>query len=154
MKKMISVLVAVSVVLLSLLLPVYAGTMNPANTSGSMKISTTRAEEIEISFPANVSIPWNTTGEYDIGEISAEKMVIAPDKKVVVTIDSQNNSKFVGSNGNIPYVLGGADAVEFTEINDNSVFQLTVSVEQRDWDNANAGEYKDILTFTMEYVNQ
>jgi hypothetical protein len=154
MKKMISVLVAVSVVLLSFLLPVHAGTMNPTTTSGSMEISTTRVEEIEISFPANVSIPWNTTGQYDIGEISAEKMVIAPNKKVVVTITSQNNSKFVGDNGNIPYVLGVADAVEFTELNDNSVFPLKVSVAQRDWDNANAGGYKDVLTFTMEYVNK
>lgn len=154
MKKMISMLVAVSVVLLSLLLPVHAGTMNSTNTTGSMEISTVRPEEIEVSFPANVSIPWNTTGEYDIGEISAEKMVIAPDKKVVINIASQNNSKFVGGNGNIPYVLGVDDAVEFTELNDSSVFPLTVSVEQRDWDNANAGEYKDILTFTMEYVNK
>ncbi len=154
MKKFISTFLVFTVVTLSLLLPTYAETLNQAQTSGSMEINTTRMEEIEVSFPADISVPWNTQGNFDIGEISAEKIVISPTKKVVITVASQNNLKFLSDGGEIPYTLGGADSIEFAETNVLSAYPLTVSVLQADWDKAPAGEYGDVLTFTLEYVNK
>lgn len=154
MKKMTSVLVAATVVMLSCLLPVSAGTLSPSETSGSMVISAERTEAIEVAYPADVDIPYGTEGEYAIGEISATQMVTAYDKKVTVAVASQNDYALVSDGGSIPYTLSGADAIEFTEVNDTSVFPLTVSVTQADWEAAPAGDYSDVLTFTLAYVNQ
>lgn len=154
MKKMISVLAAATVVMLSCLLPVTAGTLSPSETSGTMVINTERTEAIEVAYPADVVIPYGTEGEYAIGEISATQMVIAYDKKVTISVASENDCAFVSDGGNIPYTLSGADAVEFTEVNDTSVFPLAVTVAQEDWEAAPAGDYSDVLTFTLAYVNQ
>lgn len=154
MKKFLSVLVAVTVIALSCLLPVSAGTVTPSEPIGGSEISATRTEDIAVTYPADIVIPWNTEGDFEIGTISAEKMVIAIDKKVVIYVVSQNDCALVGDGGSIPYTLGGADAVEFTVVNDDSVFPLTVNVAKEDWDAANAGDYSDILTFTLDYVTK
>lgn len=153
MKKFLSVLVAVTLSVSCFAFSVFAGTTSSEDL-GSMEIKTERAEEISVSFPADTSVPWNTPGDYEVGKVSADKMVIAPDKKVVITVSSKNALNFVNDDGKIPYVLGGADAIAFTELHDSSEFPLTVNVAQADWDKAPAGEYGDILTFTLEYVNK
>lgn len=154
MKKFISVLVAVTVVALSCLLPVSAGTITPSQTSGGAEIYTERTENIVVTYPADIEIPWNTKGDFEIGKISAENMVIAADKKVVITVESQNDCALAGDGGNIPYTLGGADAIEFTAVNDATVFPLTVNVSEEAWNVAPAGDYSDILTFTLTYIEK
>lgn len=153
MKKFISVLVAATFVMLSCLLTVSAGTLSPTEKTGSMVISTERTEDIAVTYPADVNIPYGSEGDYAIGEISAATMVIAPNKKVTITVASENDYAFVSGGGKIPYTLGGANAIEFTEVNDSSVFPLTVSVSKADWNAATAGEYRDVLTFTLAYEN-
>lgn len=154
MKKFLSVLVAVTVLSLSCLLSASAGTLSPPQVSGETEIYTERTEDIAVMYPADVGIPWNTEGDFEIGAISAETMVIAPNKKVVISVASQNDCSLVGDGGYIPYTLGGAGGVEFTVVNDDSVFPLTVNIAKEDWNKASAGDYSDILTFTLDYVEK
>ena len=153
MKKFISVLVAATVVILSCLFTVSAGTLSPATTSGSMEISAERSELIEIAYPADIEIPYGESN-FTLGEISASKMIIALDKKVTISVASENDCALVSDGGKIPYTLSGADSIEFTRVNDTSVFPLAVSVTEADWEAATAGEYNDTLTFTLAYVNK
>ncbi len=154
MKKFLSVLIAVTVVTLSCLLPVSASTLTPEAASGSMQITAERTEEIEVSYPADIFIPYGTEGDFSIGSIGASKMVIALDKKVTISVTSKNGNALLSDGGKIPYKLGGAEAIEFTEVNDADVFPLTVAVTQADWEAAPAGDFSDTLTFTLAYVNQ
>ncbi|MCH5190673.1 MAG: hypothetical protein J1F23_00770 [Oscillospiraceae bacterium] len=154
MKKFLSVLVAVTVIALSCLLPVSAGTATPSEPTGGSEIYAERTEDISVTYPADVEIPWNTEGDFEIGTIYAERMVIAAHKKVVISVTSQNDCALVGDGGSIPYTLGGADAIEFTVVNDTTVFPLNVNVAKEDWNAAPAGDYSDILTFTLSYVEK
>lgn len=156
MKKFLAVLVAAVTVAVSCsLLPAFAtNTLAPPQSTGTMEISAVRTEAISVKIPADASIPWNTQGDYAIGEVSAPQMVIAPDKKVVISLSSLNGFNFKSEDYGLPYLLKGADSIQFTDVNDSSVFPLSVNVAQSDWDSAPAGEYDDILTFTLEYVNK
>ena len=123
--------------------------------SQSMEISTsTDTPEYELSFPADIEIPWQSNTAL-IGQVKAEKMLIEPDKKVAVTISSQNDF-------NLLNVRDNTKAIEYTLVYDNisffpgdygESFSLSVEIEDGEWLYAASGRHSDILTFTAEYTD-
>lgn len=147
MKKLFSLSLAI-VMLVLCITPAFA-------FSQSMEISTsTDTPEYELSFPADIEIPWQSN-ETVIGQIKAEKMIIEPDKKVAVTVSSQNDFNLVN-------VKDNAKAIQYTLVYDDisffpgdygESFTLTAEIEDKEWLYASSGRHSDILTFTAEYTD-
>lgn len=147
MKKIFSA--GLAVVMLTLCVtPVFAGNQ-------SMEISTKAdAVEYELSYPADIEIPWQTTA-MDIGEVTATKMLIEPDKMVKVSVSSQNEFKLVNeadSEKSIAYSLLVGN-ISFFPGDYGESFTLSVEVEDDEWLYAASGKHSDILTFTAEYTD-
>lgn len=147
MKKIFSA--GLAVVMLTLCVtPVFAGNQ-------SMEISTKADRaEYELSYPADIEIPWQTTA-MDIGEVTATKMLIEPDKMVKVSVSSQNEFKLVNeadSEKTIAYSLLVGN-ISFFPGDYGESFTLSVEVEDDEWLYAASGKHSDILTFTAEYTD-
>lgn len=147
MKKIFSA--GLAVVMLTLCVtPVFAG-------SQSMEISTKADRaEYELTYPADIEIPWQTTA-MDIGEVTATKMLIEPDKMVKVSVSSQNEFKLVNeadSEKSIAYSLLVGN-ISFFPGDYGESFTLSVEVEDDEWLYAASGKHSDILTFTAEYTD-
>lgn len=147
MKKIFSA--GLAVVMLTLCVtPVFAGNQ-------SMEISTKADRaEYELSYPADIEIPWQTTA-MDIGEVTATKMLIEPDKMVKVSVSSQNEFKLVNeadSEKTIAYSLLSGN-ISFFPGDYGESFTLSVEVEENEWLHAASGKHSDILTFTAEYTD-
>lgn len=147
MKKFFSV--GLAIVMLTLCVtPVFAG-------SQSMEISTKADRvEYELTYPADIEIPWQTTA-IDIGEVTATKMLIEPNKMVAVSISSHNDFNLVNeadSTKTIAYSLLSED-ISFFPGDYGESFALTVEVEDNEWLHAASGKHSDILTFTAEYTD-
>lgn len=147
MKKIFSA--GLAVVMLTLCVtPVFAGNQ-------SMEISTKADRaEYELSYPADIEIPWQTTA-MDIGEVTATKMLIEPDKMVKVSVSSQNEFKLVNeadSEKSIAYSLLVGN-ISFFPGDYGESFTLSVEVEDDEWLYAASGKHSDILTFTAEYTD-
>lgn len=83
--------------------------------ASSMQITTHSEVDYQLSYPADVEIPWESP-ETVIGAITAEKMLIEPQKCVAVTVASANDYKLVNvtdAEKSIAYTLSGADAMVF-----------------------------------------
>ena len=147
MKKIFSAGLAV-VILTLCVTPVFAGNQ-------SMEISTKADRaEYELSYPADIEIPWQTTA-IDIGEVTATKMLIEPDKMVKVSVSSQNEFKLVNeadSEKSIAYSLLVGN-ISFFPGDYGESFTLSVEVEDNEWLHAASGKHSDILTFTAEYTD-
>ena len=147
MKKFFSVGLAI-VMLMLCITPVFAG-------GQSMEISTKADRaEYELSYPADIEIPWQTTA-MDIGEVTATKMLIEPDKMVKVSVSSQNEFKLVNeadSEKSIAYSLLVGN-ISFFPGDYGESFTLSVEVEDDEWLYAASGKHSDILTFTAEYTD-
>lgn len=147
MKKIFSAGLAV-VMLMLCITPVFAG-------GQSMEISTKADRaEYELSYPADIEIPWQTTA-MDIGEVTATKMLIEPDKMVKVSVSSQNEFKLVNeadSEKSIAYSLLVGN-ISFFPGDYGESFTLSVEVEDDEWLYAASGKHSDILTFTAEYTD-
>lgn len=147
MKKIFSA--GLAVVMLTLCVtPVFAG-------SQSMEIFTKADRaEYELTYPADIEIPWQTTA-MDIGEVTATKMLIEPDKMVKVSVSSQNEFKLVNeadSEKTIAYSLLVGN-ISFFPGDYGESFTLSVEVEDDEWLYAASGKHSDILTFTAEYTD-
>lgn len=147
MKKFFSVGLAI-VMLMLCITPVFAGNQ-------SMEISTKADRaEYELSYPADIEIPWQTTA-MDIGEVTATKMLIEPDKMVKVSVSSQNEFKLVNeadSEKSIAYSLLVGN-ISFFPGDYGESFTLSVEVVDDEWLYAASGKHSDILTFTAEYTD-
>lgn len=147
MKKLFSVGLAI-VMLVLCVTPVFAA-------GQSMEISTKADRvEYELTYPADIEIPWQTTA-IDIGEVTATKMLIEPDKMVKVSVSSQNNFNLVNeedSEKTIAYSLLVGN-ISFFPGDYGESFTLSVEVEDDEWLYAASGKHSDILTFTAEYTD-
>ncbi len=147
MKKILSVVLAF--VLLSLcVVPCFA-------ESQSMTISTTGIVAYELSYPADIEIPW-LTRTMGIGEIRAVLLSIEPRKAVTVSVSSANNYKLANNadaSKTIAYTLSGIDDIKFLPGDYGKSYGLSVSVTDSQWKQASAGKHTDLLTFTAEYVD-
>ena len=107
-----------------------------------------------MTYPADIEIPWQTTA-IDIGEVTATKMLIEPDKMVKVSVSSQNEFKLVNeadSEKTIAYSLLSGN-ISFFPGDYGESFTLSVEVEENEWLHAASGKHSDILTFTAEYTD-
>lgn len=121
----------------------------------SMEISTKPEVDYILSFPADVEIPW-MTDTMGIGEVKAEKMLIAPSKTVKVSVISENDCKLVNSadsNRTIAYELSGHENIAFLPGDYGRAFPLAVTISQVQWLKAASGKHSDVLTFTIEYTD-
>lgn len=147
MKKVLSVTLA-ALICVVMVLPSFA-------LGQSTEIKTELKEDVyEISYPADTQIPWNTTENFVIGDIEATKMSLSPNKRVSITVSSENGfnlAHVTEAKSKIAYSLLGADQMQFLPGDYGKKFPLSVTVAQDQWDKACAGEYKDILTFNAVY---
>lgn len=122
--------------------------------SGSTKIYTKSEPDYLLSFPADTEIPWESPS-WDIGAVTAKKMLIEPEMCVKVSVSSQNNCNLVNAQDaqrTIAYTLAGADSIVFEPGDYGRSFPLTVNVSADQWAQAASGEHTDLLTFTFAYA--
>ncbi len=157
MKKFASLAVA-SLLIIQLLIPAFAAsaeTKVSSEGSASMKISTSTTAEYTLSFPADITIPWESA-TCNIGEVKAVKMLVEPKMAVLVDVTSQNDFKLIHETSAIPYTLlaAGAQANQFSfgagDI--GKTVPLSVQISPEAWANAASGKHNDKLTFTVHYV--
>lgn len=147
MNKLLSVVLAL-VMLTLCVMPVFAETQ-------SMAISTEGEPAYELSYPADVEIPWSTES-MDIGKIRAVLLNIEPSKAVKVGVSSANDYKLINeqaSSQTIAYTLSGGDNIVFLPGDYGKAFGLSVEIEEDQWKRAASGKHSDFLTFTAEYVD-
>lgn len=146
MKKLLSVVLALMIFTLCVM-PVFA-------ESQSMAISTEGEAGYELSYPADVEIPWETKS-MGIGEIRAVVLNIEPSKAVKVGVSSANDYKLVNEqaiNQTIAYTLSGDENIVFLPGDYGKAFGLSVEIEEEQWNKAASGKHSDFLTFTAEYT--
>lgn len=147
MRKILSVVLAVAILSLCVV-PGFA-------ESQSMTISTVGEVAYEISYPADIVIPW-LTSEMELGNVQAVLLNIEPSKAVKVGVSSTNNYKLVNENAankTIAYTLSGDDNIVFLPGDYGKAYTLSVSVKEAQWNQAAAGKHSDILSFTAEYAD-
>ncbi len=146
MNKLLSVVLALMMLTLCVV-PVVAETQ-------SMAISTEGEAAYELSYPADVEIPWGTE-TMGIGEIRAVLLNIEPSKAVKVGVSSANDYKLVNEqaiNQTIAYTLSGDENIVFLPGDYGKAFGLSVEIEEEQWNKAASGKHSDFLTFTAEYT--
>lgn len=147
MKKVLSVVLAL-VLLLLCTVPCFA-------ESQSMVISTVGVVTYELSYPADIEIPWMTKS-MGIGQVTAVLLNIEPSKAVSVLVSSAYDYKLTNeldASKTIAYNLYGTDDIKFLSGDFGKSFDLSVSVEDNQWKQAASGKHSDLLTFTVEYVD-
>ncbi len=147
MKKILSVVLAITL-LAFCVVPCFA-------ESQSMTISTTGIVAYELSYPADIEIPW-LTRTMEIGEVQAVLLNIEPSKAVTVSVSSAYNYKLANNadaSRTIAYNLSGADDIKFLPGDFGKSYGLSVSVADSQWQQAASGKHSDLLTFTAEYVD-
>ena len=120
-----------------------------------MTISTVGEVIYEISYPADIVIPWQTN-TMGIGRVTAVILNIEPSKVVTVSVSSAYNYKLVNDDDvtkTIAYKLYGGDGIKFLPGDYGKSYDLSVSVADSQWQQAASGKHSDLLTFTAEYVN-
>ncbi len=147
MKKTLSVVLAL-VLLLLCTVPCFA-------EDQSMTISTVGVVAYEISYPADIKIPWdvNTMG---IGFVTAVLLNLEPSKVVKVSVSSAYDYNLVNETDAtkmIKYQLNGADDIEFLPGNFARTYPLSVNIADEQWRQAAPGVHSDLLTFTADYVD-
>lgn len=109
-----------------------------------------------VTIPTNTLVPFNQL-EYDYGKIVVEKALLEEDKCIEVSMDSEG---FLVNQENpdsvIPYRIL-ADGSPFTNqryTQTGEETQLTISIQQEDWNKAAGGAYKTAVTFNISYVDK
>lgn len=115
-----------------------------------------------VSIPANTSVAFSDTTT-DFGSICLDSARLEPDKTVKVTITSDgelNNS--ADNNTVIPYSLTASNGSTEEKVvsgysvmlkNAGDKIDLTINITKNDWNAAAAGNYSDIVNFTIAYVD-
>lgn len=160
MKKIIAVLSAAALVS-AVSVTAFAADVNGSATESrqtDVTVSASISPAYIVSVPANTSVAFNSTTT-DFGSVKLESARLAPKKSVKVSIVSDgtlNNS--ADSTAVIPYRITaddkgvGADyAAIFINAGDKT--DLKINITQADWDAAAAGDYSDIVNFTISYVD-
>lgn len=147
MKKFLSVVFALILVSVCVL-PAFASSMTISTGSGV-------TDDYQLTFPADTNIPWESSS-YALGSVTATVMRLSPDKKVKVSVASDNDYNLVSTasaSSKIAYTLTGADAIVFFAGDYGKDCPLSVSIADAQWQQAASGEHTDVLTFTAELTN-
>lgn len=155
MKKIIAVFLAAAMFTAS---GITAFAIDHPGGSQDTKITTTVAPTFTVSIPVDTAVEFNETSA-SFGSVKLESATLLPDKAVKVTINSDgelNNS--VDSASVIPYSLSDGSAT--VDADYSAVFaaagdkiDLSINIAQSAWDAADAGDYSDVVNFTIAYVD-
>ncbi len=132
-----------------------------ADDNRSAVITTSVDPAYIVTIPSNLDVELNTLNT-DFGALSLDSAHLTPDSAVRITLISDYTLNHVDDDTKIiPYSInqGTADQVgaKFVSADFTTAGQsvdLTVSITQDDWNHAFAGDYKDTVTFLIEFLNK
>ena len=152
MKKVFAVILTVAL-LMSMSVTAFA-----ANTEGGeADITTSIAPTYTVTIPADVNVQFNAT-ETAFGAIEVEASQIHPNKciKVALTSDGKLENS-IDATKVIPYAIKDSEGAAFTSatyLTEGDKTELSIHITANDWNSAYAGEYSDIVIFTVSYVDK
>ena len=148
--------------------PMTAFAANPitesTEQSGKVTISTEIAPAYIVTIPADTKVKFNDTVT-DFGKIELTEARLEPGKVVAVDVYGDFEMKNSADESKTIFydVIGyddmdGTDIPEysfidsdyFTEVKGHSV-RLRIEIDDKEWNNAPAGSYSDVLTFLISY---
>lgn len=117
------------------------------------EITTSIAPTYTVTIPKDVKVTFNETSSV-FGTIKLEKAQIDPDYAVRVELDASGKLKNAADKTRtISYTVNSGDgafsSAEYQNEGDSTA--LTIGITQAAWDAAYAGDYSDIVTFTISY---
>ena len=126
-------------------------------TGGEADITTSIAPTYTVTIPADVNVAFNAT-ETAFGTIEVTASQIHPDKciKVALATDKELNNA-IDNTKVIPYVIKDSEGAEFTSatyLTEGDKTELSIHITADDWNAAYAGDYSDIVTFTVSYEDK
>lgn len=139
--------------------------------TGSTVVKTTVEESYAISIPAEIVIPFGSTGEYS-QSVAVTAYNLLNTHKLSVSYTSQNRrenkdqngAQMMNGNNSIPYIMMGLKPYTESFATNMITWNLSVKVSDSNddtaddikkiWNNAKAGDYSDTLTFTTRIVDR
>ena len=151
MKKIIALLTAVSTFL------TVSSVSVSAEDRGSL-IKVTVSPAFTVTVPLSVRVPFNSL-ETDFGSVILDTARLESDKKVVVTLESDNTlDNTADSSKTIPYSIhdkaDGSVFVSAEYLSEGEKTDLTINISQDDWNQAAAGDYEDTVIFHIQYTDR
>ena len=147
-----------AIVLTFALLASLSVTAFAANTTGGeADITTSIDPTYTVTIPADVNVAFNAT-ETAFGTIEVTASQIHPDKciKVALATDKELNNA-IDNTKVIPYAIKDSEGAEFTSatyLTEGDKTELSIHITADDWNAAYAGDYSDIVTFTVSYEDK
>ncbi len=154
MKKLLAVALAV-VLVMSLSVTAFAAEVNQNSTpnTSDTTITASIAPTYTVTIPADTGIVFQATST-DFGKIELTAAQLDPNYVVKVSASAGELKNQADNTKTIPYTLNVKGGAAFTSAEydaDGESTALTLNITQNDWDNAYAGQYKGVITFTVEY---
>ena len=128
-------------------------TQSSTSKSGSTTVKFNIAPAYTVEIPADTAIDFNTTSKTLTPNLGLSTARLNRDFKVTVTATVNPLQNDTDSSKTIPFALYADNSpfrkAEFT--NTNEKVQLSVHIDQSDWNKAPAGSYTGSVTFTIAY---
>ncbi len=157
MKKLLASILALTLAA-AMAVPAFATSTTVDEEDGSPAtaeavIKTSIAPTYTVSIPENTTVAFNAT-ETSFGSIEVTAAQINPDMQISVSVPTGN--ELINQTDNtktLPYTIEDANG-EFTSaayLAAGDKTDLTINIEQDDWNSAYAGDYEDEVIFTITY---
>ena len=134
-----------------------AGLAIPALAADDVNITTSIAPTYTVTIPADVNVAFNAT-QTAFGSIQVEAAQIHPDKCIKVTLASDGKlENGIDATKVIPYAIKDAAGNAFTSatyLTEGDKTELFIHITAESWNAAFAGQYSDVVTFTVSYENK
>lgn len=128
-------------------------TQSSTSKSGSTTVKFNIAPAYTVEIPADTAIDFNTTSKALTPNLGLSTARLNRGFKVTVTATVNPLQNDTDSSKTIPFALYADNSpfskAEFT--NTNEKVQLSVHIDQSDWNKAPAGSYTGSVTFTIAY---
>lgn len=128
-------------------------TQSSTSKSGSTTVKFNIAPAYTVEIPADTAIDFNTTSKTLTPNLGLSTARLNRGFKVTVTATVNPLQNDTDSSKTIPFALYADNSpfskAEFT--NTNEKVQLSVHIDQSDWNKAPAGSYTGSVTFTIAY---
>ena len=152
-KKIVASVLAVCMLASTSLVTAFAAN----TTGGDADITTSIDPTYTVTIPADVNVAFNAT-ETAFGTIEVTASQIHPDKciKVALATDKELNNA-IDNTKVIPYAIKDSEGAEFTSatyLTEGDKTELSIHITADDWNAAYAGDYSDIVTFTVSYEDK
>ncbi len=159
-KKFLSVILATAMILPAMVMSVSAAEtvstidQDSRPQSAAADISVDIAPAYTVTIPEDTEIPFNKT-ETDFGKVELTAARLEVGKSITVSAQAGALVNLDDSTKTIPYTVMAGES-EFTSgeyTAQGQSTELTLVVDQNDWDSACAGSYEGTVTFTVSYGN-